>query len=238
MQTACTARHLRPFLFAILAMTILASSGGCADFGRHPSWSPFYKNADEDVVGVVSPAERMASLRKLAETAARADAVTKQRAAAEVTHAFQTEADSVTRTEIVRAIGDNPGIGADAVLTAALEDMDNEVRETACSALGKRGDAESVRMLSGTLAGDVDKDVRLAAARALGQTKDPAAVAALGEILNDKDPAMQRRAVESLEKATGKNLGNDVNRWRQYVRGEMPPPAETPSMAERFRRMF
>ena len=93
MQTACTARHLRPFLFAILAMTILASSGGCADFGRHPSWSPFYKNADEDVVGVVSPAERMASLRKLAETAARADAVTKQRAAAEVTHAFQTEAD-------------------------------------------------------------------------------------------------------------------------------------------------
>ena len=38
-------------------------------------------------------------------------------------------------------------------------------------------------------------------------------------------------AVLSLKKVTGKDFGNDVNRWQQYVRGETPPP---PSWGERF----
>ena len=44
---------------------------------------------------------------------------------------------------------------------------------------------------------------------------------------------MQYRAVLSLEQVTGKDLGNDVIAWQQYVKGE--PPAPTPSLAERVR---
>jgi HEAT repeat protein len=86
------------------------------------------------------------------------------------------------------------------------------------------------------LRGDVDADVRLAAAKALGESKNPEAVAALGEALNDPDPAMQYHAMLSLQRVTGKNLGNSVDRWQRYVKGAEPEP--TPSLAEQIRRLF
>ncbi len=106
-----------------------------------------------------------------------------------------------------------------------MSDADTHVRVAACEAWGKRGDAEAVKLLAEALRSDVDADVRLAAAKALGETKNPEAVAALGEALSDADPAMQYRAVLSLERVTGKDLGNDVSRWQQYVKGEHEPAA-------------
>ena len=48
---------------------------------------------------------------------------------------------------------------------------------------------------------------------------------------------MQYRAVLSLKQATGKDLGNNVERWQQYVKGESPQqPA--PSVADRARSLF
>jgi HEAT repeat protein len=91
--------------------------------------------------------------------------------------------------------------------------------------------------LAEALRNDVDGDVRLAAAGALGETKNPAAVAPLGEALADPDPAMQYRAVLSLKQTAGKDLGNSVERWQQYVKGELPAEP-TPSLADRFRRLF
>ena len=93
-------------------------------------------------------------------------------------------------------------------------------------------------MLGGLVAGDMNSDVRLAAARALGRIKDPAAIAALGNALTDNDPAMQYRATQSLHEITGKDLGINVERWRQYVRGETPQPASPNSLVERVRQMF
>ena len=90
--------------------------------------------------------------------------------------------------------------------------------------------------LSEALRGDVDADVRLAAAKALGETKNTAATAALGEALNDSDPAMQYQGVLALQKVTGKDLGDDVNRWQQYVKNGQPEP--TLSWAEQIRRLF
>ena len=107
----------------------------------------------------------------------------------------------------------------------------------ACEAWGKRNDAQAVSLLSEALRSDVDSDVRLAAAKALGETKNPAAVAALGEALSDSDPAMQYQAVLALKQSTGKDLGDNVERWQQYVKGELPKDP-TPSLADRVRRLF
>jgi HEAT repeat protein len=79
-------------------------------------------------------------------------------------------------------------------------------------------------------------DVRLAAARALGETRSPAAVPALGEALSDTNPAMQYRAVQSLKMTTGQDLGDKVDRWQRYVKGE--PTGPPPSLAERLGNMF
>jgi HEAT repeat protein len=77
-------------------------------------------------------------------------------------------------------------------------------------------------MLRELYAGDVDLDVRLAAARALGQTRDPAAMATLAIGLEDRDPAMQYRTVKALRQIAPQDLGDDVERWRQYLSGAAP----------------
>jgi len=88
-------------------------------------------------------------------------------------------------------------------------------------------------MLRSMLDGDRSMDVRLTAARALGTIRDPQAVAALATALEDSDPAMQYQAVLSLEKSTGENLDGNVQRWRDYVRRESPPPANPVEVAGR-----
>jgi len=225
--------------FVTLASSLLALGlAGCASLDGSSGGPPFEGHAADDLPEVPSPAERIASLRKLAREAPRTDAEEKQRIALELAESIRTEEDPLIRTEIIRTLGAYRGEVSGGVLRAALDDPDIEVRTAACEAWGHRGGAEAASVLGGVLDGDLDTDVRLAAARALGRSKDPAAVAALGRALEDNDPALQYRAVLSLRKVTGENFGNDVSRWQQYVAGQVPKPAEAPSLAERLREML
>lgn len=212
------------------------SAAGCADLDILPSWIPFQGQASDTLPGVKTPAERIAELRQLSANAASGSAEQKQQVAQQLVASIRTEKDPLLRVEIIRALGRYPGPQSDAVLKAAFSDADTHVRMAACEAWGKRGDGQAVGFLSETLRSDVDADVRLAAAKALGETKNRDSVPALGEALGDSDPAMQYRAMLSLERVTGKDLGNDVGRWQQYVKGDLPETA--PSIAERLRHMF
>ena len=148
------------------------------------------------------------------------------------------EQDPLLRAEIVRTMRKFPTPETLAAAQGALQDSETDVRVAACEALGRMGGAPAVTSLSETLRGDVDADVRLAAARALGDTRDPGAVVALGTALEDKDPAMQYRAVASLKTVTGKDLGNDVRPWQQFVKGEVPQPTPPASIADRVRQIL
>jgi hypothetical protein len=192
----------------------------------------------DTVPGIVPPAERIAVLRKLGQKAAWAKGAERERTSADLATAFREEGDPIIRAEIVRAIGAYGTASSQSVVRAALEDSDRDVRVAACDAIGKQHTPEAVTLLSAALGRDVDVDVRLAAARALGRTGQPTAVSALAEALEDRDPAMQFRAVESLELCTGEDFGRDVNRWRQYVHGQTPPPPEPVSIAQRIRGLF
>jgi HEAT repeat protein len=231
-MTGASGQRILVFLCGLAAATV----AGCADMDIFPSWMPFQGQASDTLPGVKTPAERMAELRKLSDASVSATAEEKQRLSQQLVASIRTEKDPMIRVEIIRALGRYPGPEADAVLKAALSDADTHVRIAACEAWGKHGDPQAVKLLSEALRGDVDADVRLTAAKALGETKNREAVAALGEALGDADPAMQYRAVLSLQRVTGKDLGNDVNRWQQYVKGELPEPA--PSLAERLLHIF
>ena len=46
---------------------------------------------------------------------------------------------------------------------------------------------------------------------------------------------MQYRAVQSLRKTTGKKYDDNINTWREYVKGNNPPEL---TVAERVKQLF
>jgi len=217
---------------------LVVGLAGCANLQGPLGKGAGQKQAADDLPEVASPAERIAALRQLAREAPRKKAEEKQQLALQLAESIRTAEDPLIRVEIIRTLGAYPGEASDAVLRAALDDPDADVRVVACEVWGRRGDTAAVNVLTGALDGDLDTDVRLAAARALGRANNPAAVAPLGRALEDRDPAIQYRAVLSLRKVTGKDFGNDVSQWRQYVAGELPRSAGEPSLAQRLRNML
>ncbi len=217
-----------------LAIVALA---GCSTSGVR-SLIPWRRATADSVPGVTPPTERMAILRDLRQQAGKMAPEKTTRIAASLAQRYHDEKDQLIRAEIVRTIAVFATPASDAVLNEALDDPEAQVRIAACQAWVDHRGEQAVARLAGLLGSDVDQDVRLAAARALGKTGSQAAVAPLGQALEDRDPAMQYRAVRSLEEVTGENLGDDVDRWQQYVRGETPAPAKPVSIAQRLRGLF
>ena len=59
----------------------------------------------------------------------------------------------------------------------------------------------------------------------------------LARALEDPDPAVQYRVVDSLRQVSGRDLGNDVNAWRAWAAD--PEARDTqPTMAETIRQLF
>ncbi|MFZ5828497.1 MAG: HEAT repeat domain-containing protein [Planctomycetota bacterium] len=218
----------------VLSLSVLLLCG-CSSL---PTWVPFTRETPDRLPGVLAPHEKIATLRQLAEGAPSKGADERERLIDELLQALPQEKDPMIRSEIITTLAAYPGDRVDAVLSRALEDPDRDVQLATCAAWGRRGGPQACAALSRALQTSNDRDVRLAAARGLGDVRDPAAVAALGSVLEDRDPALQHRAVQSLRAATGEDFGNDVNAWRQYVRGETPRPRAPTSLAERFRTVF
>ena len=78
----------------------------------------------------------------------------------------------------------------------------------------------------------------MAAARELRRFPERTAYQALGLALQDDDPALQYRAIESLKAASGKDYGNNLQAWQQFAEGQDPGPEYTPSVADRLRSLF
>jgi len=233
MDRVCLRRLISP-----VCCLVTAFLAGCAELPELAWWPSLGEQVTDHVPGVSPPSRRLADLEELGRKAARSDPQQVQQVSAELARTIQTEEDPLIRATVIRTLGQYPGATADSVLRAALNDPDTGVRVAACEVWGIRAGPEAVTALSDALASDVDVDVRLAAARALGRTGDRAAIAALGEVLDDKDPALQYRAVLSLRSITGEDFDNDVNRWQQYVKGEIPPTRPPVSLADQLRRLF
>jgi hypothetical protein len=95
-----------------------------------------------------------------------------------------------------------------------------------------------LQALGNAVGGDSNLDVRIAATRALQNFKEPAAIHALSIALDDRDPALQKVAMESLHESTGKDYGMSVVAWREYVKGGNPAPPPGPSIASRLQELW
>lgn len=194
-----------------------------------------FANVDPVTARIEAPHQRIEKLRALAKKAETMTPEDHARYATQLAQEIGHEQDALVRAQIVRTLGKMNAPAADEALSAAMADPDHEVRLACCTVWGDRGGAESAKLLGEMLRNDADQDVRLAATRALGQIQDPTAIAALGDALDDRDPALQWRAVQSLRSSSGRDLGDNVDTWRLYVRGEYSDP---PTLAERLRKLF
>jgi hypothetical protein len=150
---------------------------------------------------------------------------------------MMAEHDPRVRAEILKCTAgfDNPS--ARAICVGGLDDPDSLVRIAACDAWVEIGGDEAIRHLANRFRSDEDIDVRLHAVRDLGSLGNEAAIPVLAEALEAPDPAIQFRAVASLKEVSGRDLGNDVNAWREWA---VDPSAyrEEWSVAEVWRQIF
>jgi hypothetical protein len=228
---------LRKRLSVIALVLGAAMLSGCAapKSGLLAQWNPFHKDDvyDERQYGPTID-ERLAEIRHTGERAESMRPEERDQLAQQFGARLQHETSPSMKMELIRGLGKLQTPMADAALRMALSDPDPGIRRTAVEAWGTRRSEMAIEVLSQTLSSDTDLDVRMAAARALGNYSDRTAVESLGIALDDPNPALQYRAIESLRTATGKDYGGDVAAWRQVVKGIEPTNFEHPSIVQRW----
>jgi len=228
-------RSLLPHVLLVAMLTaVVLVHCGCAGPPQLPAslW-PF---EEPERTSYRTSAVRIEALRELADEAPKASPKHKQEVITQLVQQVKSEPDPVIRREIVRTLSHYHDPLVDSVVITALKDDDAAVRVMACQLVAERGGDDALAALAEVVNADSNMDVRLAAVRSLGHFKGPKAVDALAVALDDSDPALQRRAVLSLEQSTGHDLGPDVTAWRKYVRTGQAVPAESPSITERLRK--
>lgn len=218
----------------LLAALLGAAGGGCA------SWSPWAgreKAARDQAKYGPTADQRIKQFAAESRALAADDEAARAAFAKRLAEAMLAEHDPRVRASIVQVASRFDDPAAVAICRGGLEDPDERVRLVACSVWGERGGSEAVTLLAARYHGDQELDVRLRALRALGECRDDSAIAVLAKALEDADPAVQHRAVAALRQASGQDLGNDVNRWREWA---ADPAGVKPawSMAGALRALF
>jgi hypothetical protein len=222
-------------LWLVLALCLsVGFAAGCAQFknplvdseGRWFTYRDKDDKKDKDAgPKIPTPRQRMEEMKETVKKVEKKELTPEQQEtyAVHLAQVIRDEDDPLIRQQILRTLAVFPGTTSSDVLTAGIKDNDRDVRVTCCEAWGKRKGPEATQILSGAATSDTDIDVRLAALRGLGEVGDVSVVPTLGTALENSDPAVQHRAVESLKKVTGKKLGDDVDAWREYVQTGQPP---------------
>jgi len=217
---------------AWLTVVCLACAG-C----RSVPWPNVWPFPERELTTYRTPSMRVEALEQFGMRSTSVDSPEQREITDQLARQMQVEPDPLVRRAVVRSIAEFRTPMAQQVLVAGLNDQDMAVRISCCTALGRRGDAESVAGLANALRTDENIDVRMAAAEALGKIKSPEAMPALAAALDDRDPALQYAGVQALKSITGKDYGPDVETWRQVAAGGNPPMPEPPSIAERLRKV-
>lgn len=232
---------MRSVLLIAFVCLVMAFFSGCrngslvdTDGLHYMPWS----EKPHQMPGIVPPHERLSLYQGLAKESQQAEPQRREEIATRLARDIKEEADPMLRAEIIRSLGKIDSPTSLIVLEAAMKDSSDRVRMLACEAWGRIGGEKGVGVLEVAVETDESVDVRLAATRALGQTRHQGAIAILGRGLNDRDPAIQYRSMQSLKEVTGENFGDNVGHWQEYIATGRPPEGASVSLAERVQGAF
>lgn len=222
-----------PVMLAMLVMHVVMLTG-CA------SWSPWKRSEkaarDQEKYGYTADT-RIKKLAERSKVVKTEPAQSQLEFTQDMVRMMLEEHDPRVRSRILETAAGYDTAAATAICTGALQDPNEMVRIKACDVWGKRGGDEAVQLLATRFQTDSELDVRLRALKMLGELKDKQAIPVLTRALEDSDPAVQYRAVASLKQVSGRDLGNDVNVWREWAADPEADKAEW-SIAESFRKLF
>ena len=199
---------------------------------------------ERDRTSFRTPVRRMEAMQTLAEEAASKTPEQKREVAQTISRQYQGEGDPLLRRQMIRTLAQYPQAESLAILRlAAAQDADVNVRVEAIREIARLRPPDAVEQLASALQRDTEIDVRLAGARALGgfpvskknSARDRRVLEALALALEDSDPALQYRVLESLRSASGEDFGTDLSAWRTYAQTGAPPNRPSASLAEQFR---
>ena len=238
-------RHQLRFRLAsatLLAMFALSISG-CAEgqFWRTGKYAPWVRKkweAEEQIADTLFA--RKKRMTEAVASVAGGTVESQQQVAEKLSEVILRDPILLMRLHALKLITSLDCPKTAETLAIAGSDPSADVRIAAVKALERIQNEESIYQLQEILANDTDDDVRIAATRALGSFQGQTSVRALSLALQDRNPALQISATESLMRATGQqSIGRDVAAWQNYVQqispGEdattIPGSAETPPIA-------
>jgi len=210
--------------------------GGCSDFRWNmPEFrNPFTAKVDAyESQYTTTPADRIQQLEELTDNPNQIPSEQLAQLAQQLNDTVTNDPDKLVRRAAVRLLAELPDEFAAAGLRQAVQDKDPTVRQLAIEGWSKRNSEEAISVVTEALRGDDHLDVQLAATKGLANFRSPEVIQSLSAALQDRDPAVQYRAAQSLARVTGQNLGTDVTAWQRYLAESAGPAhvAETPQPA-------
>lgn len=208
----------RKLILLTISTSFLVS--GCAEgplwrAGKFTPWATQQWAAEEQIAETL-----IANKRKMSESVARVaggPTENQQEVAQQLQRVVHSDPVLLLRLHAVKLVGDLHCPAAVQTLSDASRDSNSDVRIAAVRAWEKMPAEVAVLNLQDVMGSDTDIDVRLAATRALSKFPGRQAVEALSLALDDRNPALQLRATESLQLVTGEPIGPDVGAWQSYI---------------------
>lgn len=214
-----------------LFVALLASTtgcfvfGGCAEGPLHstgwlfPTAVEHWKNEEKHGPTIHALRDEQVRLREAWPTLSPAD---RESAITDLAEKFERTTNQTLKLEYLRTVASASEPSVVPMLIQATGDRSLLVRTAACDALKGRANAEAQGRLRDLAESDSSIDVRLAAIRALEGDASDGTFASMKRLLEDDDPAIQYRAMATLEATTGKEYGRDSRAWLAYLNGDEP----------------
>jgi len=223
-KAAAFSKRAVRLIVVILTVGVIYQFSGCAEgpLWRTGQYSPWVRNKwaeEEKIADTLFTRKRR--MENVVAQAANSSIDVQEEAALALKDIVFRDKVLLMRLHAVKLLGRLNSPTSVETLAKASKDNDKEIRLAAITALKLVSPDAAVPQLQEIIGSDTDIDVRLAATEALGNFPGRSSVEALSLSLNDRDPALQVRAAESLQRVTGEPLGRNIVAWQEYVGGNV-----------------
>jgi hypothetical protein len=214
----------RRWLARLLLLTVILTAG-CAEgplwrAGKYSPWARNHWAAEEQIADTLF--ERKRRMNESVAAVENAPVEDQQKVADGLVEILHRDPVLLLRLHSVQLLGKLNCPAAVEALVDASHDHNSDIRIASIKSWASLPPETAIPNLQEMIGSDTNVDVRLAATRALGGFSGQRAVAAISLALDDRNPALQLRAAESLQAVTGEQFGRDILAWKKYIQNIAP----------------